>query len=140
MYLKTLKSRNLLDDLFNDSFFNEIDPVTRSDPFARNKGIPFDVAETDDNFKIELMLAGFNKKDFNLEVEDGQLVITGERKENEETKYNHRNSYFGKITKTFTLPKDVLVDKIDAEYVDGVLNVTIPKDKELISSKSIVVR
>jgi len=138
MLVKNLKSRNLLDDLFGDSFFSEINDVYNKP--NGNRGLPYDIIEAEDDFKIELMLAGFNKKDFNLEVDEGKLIISGERKEIEDTKYNHRQSYFGKITKTFTLPKDVIVDKIDAEYVNGVLVVTIPKDKELINSKSIVVR
>ena len=140
MLIKKFKTPNLLDELFSDSFFDEINTVVRSDPFARNKEIPFDVIETDDAYNVELMLAGYDKKDFNLEVDDNKLTITGERNEVEDTKYNHKTSYFGKITKTFTLPKEVIVDKIDAEYINGILKVTVPKDKELIGSKSIVVR
>ena len=50
------------------------------------------------------------------------------------------NSFYGKVKKTFTLPKDVIIDKIDAEYVNGVLVVKVPKDKEKISNRKIVVR
>lgn len=126
------KNRSPFDVLFNDSLFDEFIPKTTN--------VPFDVIENDDNYEIDLIVGGYNKKDFNLEVEDCKLLISGERVEKEDTKYNHKNSYFGKFKKSFTLPKDVLIDKIDAEYVDGVLNVTVPKDKELISSKTIVVR
>lgn len=133
MLTKTLKGENnLLEGLFNDSLFTDYLPKTSN--------IAFDVIETDGEYKIGLLLAGYNKEDFNLEVDDGKLIITGERTEEDETKYNFKNSFFGKITKTFTLPKDIIIDKIDAEYVNGVLNVTIPKDKELINNKKIVVR
>lgn len=120
------------EDLFNDSLFDEIIP--------RTSNVPYDVIEDDDSFEINLVVAGLNKEDINLEVEEGELIVTGERFEKEDVKYNHKNSYYGKFKKKFTLPKDVLVDKIDAEYVNGVLNVKVPKDKELISSKTIVVR
>lgn len=132
MLVKHFKNENLLDNLFNDRFFDDYLPKTTN--------VPFDVIETDDEFKIDLMLAGYEKEDFNLEVDDGKLIISGERKENEEIKYNHKQSYFGLIKKIFTLPKDVVVDKIDAEYINGVLKVSIPKDKELIRSKTIVVK
>lgn len=138
MLVNKFKTPNLLDELFSDSFFDEINDVYNRP--NGNREIPFDVIETDDAYNVELMLAGYDKKDFNLEVDDGKLIITGERKEVEDTKYNHKTSYFGKISKSFTLPKEVMIDKIDAEYVNGVLNVSVPKDKELIGSKSIVVR
>ena len=81
MLIKKFKTPNLLDELFSDSFFDEINTVVRSDPWARNKEIPFDVIETDDAYNVELMLAGYDKKDFNLEVDDNKLTITGERNE-----------------------------------------------------------
>lgn len=130
--IKSFKNERILDHLFSDRFFDDYLPKTTN--------VPFDVVETDDEYKIDLLLAGFEKEDFSLEVEDGKLIISGERKESEDTKYNVKQSYFGIIKKTFTLPKDVVVDKIDAEYVNGVLKVKVPKDRELIRSKLIEVR
>lgn len=132
MLLKRLENKTPFDLLFNDSLFDDYVPNTT--------GVPYDVIETDDEYKIDLLLAGFNKDDFKLEVDDGKLIISGERAEREDAKYTQKNSYYGKFTKKFTLPKDILIDKIDAEYLNGVLNVVVPKDTEQISSKTIVVR
>jgi HSP20 family protein len=132
MLLKKFEHKSPLDLFFNDSLFDDYIPKTTN--------VPFDIIESENEYEINLALAGYNKDDFNLEVEDGKLIISGERVERENAKYNIKNSYYGKFTKSFTLPKEILIDKIDAEYVNGVLNVKVPKDKELISSKTIVVR
>lgn len=132
MLLKRLENKTPFDLLFNDSLFDDYVPNTT--------GVPYDVIETDNEYKIDLLLAGFNKDDFKLEVDDGKLIISGERAERENAKYTQKNSYYGKFTKKFTLPKDVLIDKIDAEYLNGILNVIVPKDTEQISNKTIVVR
>ena len=86
------------------------------------------------------MLPAFKKENFNLFVDNDKLTVEGERTLNEETKYNTKQSYFGSIKRTYTLPNFVDANKIKSEYVDGVLNITIPKLKEKITKKTIEIK
>lgn len=119
-------------ELFNNLFFEKS---------FRSNNVNYDIIEDDDQFIIDLELAGFDKNDFDIKIDDDNLIITGERKiDTEKIKYNYRSTSLGKFKKSFYLPKDVLVEKIDAKYTDGILSIIIPKDKEKIKNKSIVIR
>jgi len=92
-----------------------------------------DVAETDKEFEIQLSVPGMNKKDFNLEVKDGHLTISGERKfEKEDKGKNYRSieSHYGNFKRSFYLPDTVDENKIQAQYKDGILTLTVPKDEK----------
>lgn len=92
-----------------------------------------DVAETDQEFEIQVSAPGMDKKDFKLQLDNGQLTISGERKfEKEDKKRNFHSveSRYGKFTRSFYLPENVNGDKIQASYKDGILTVLIPKDKK----------
>lgn len=120
---------SLFDNFFEpfDRFFNEDYSLAKfNDTFSPLN----DIIETDDNYKIDLMLPAFNKDDFNIDIEGNKLTIEGERKMNEETEYKVRQSYFGKFRKTYTLPNNINADKIDGKYENGVLSVTIPKTEK----------
>ncbi|WP_456428861.1 Hsp20/alpha crystallin family protein [Nitratifractor sp.] len=86
--------------------------------------------ETDDAYYIEVDLPGVKKEDINIDVKDNVLTISGERKIEEERKeddFYRVESVYGTFERSFTLPEDVDVDKIEAEAKDGVLTVKIPK-------------
>ena len=88
------------------------------------------VAETETLYEITLDLPGMNPDEFSLEVHEGRLSITGERKREEikEGKTYHRvERHYGKFRRTFTLGQDVDTDAVAAEYKDGVLTVIVPK-------------
>lgn len=92
-----------------------------------------DVHEDKDKFTVNLELPGFKREDINVHLEDGALVISGERKEEtvgEETEIRRRERYYGKFSRTLTLPTAVTVDKVKAAYKDGILTVTLPKAEE----------
>ena len=92
-----------------------------------------DVTEDNDNLYVHAEIPGVDKKDINVSVTDGVLTISGEKKN--ETRDENKN-YFriertsGSFSRSFTLPTDVMTDKISAEYKDGVLNITLPKSEE----------
>jgi HSP20 family protein len=81
-------------------------------------------------YHMEVDLPGIKKEDINLHIEDGKLILSGERKTKEELKeenYYKIESSFGSFSRSFSLPEDVDVENIHAESVDGVLEITIPK-------------
>ena len=81
-------------------------------------------------YHIEVDLPGVKKEDINIEIEDGGLRISGERKSKEEVKeenYYKVESSFGSFSRSFQIPKEIDVEKIHAESTDGVLEVILPK-------------
>ncbi len=64
-------------------------------------------------------------KDLDVRVQDGHLVVRGERKEEEREKYRHEVRY-GSFSRSVTLPAGAHVDEISARYQDGVLEVRVP--------------
>ncbi len=86
--------------------------------------------EDKDAYYVEIDLPGIKKEDISIDVKDNVLTISGERKVKEEMKeesYYKIESRFGKFIRSFTLPKNVDLDKIEANFENGVLEVVIPK-------------
>ena len=90
--------------------------------------------EADDAYFVEVDLPGVKKEDISIDVKDNVLSISGERKIQDEIKegdYYKIESRYGKFVRSFTLPKDVDSQKIEASNKNGVLEVKIPKQKIL---------
>lgn len=115
---------SMLDSLFSNTtdFYSEVEKGT---------SIPaVNVTETDDSFGLEVAAPGKSKKDFKVEVDNGVLSISSENeetKETEEKNYTRKEYSFNSFCRSFTLPENVDPEGIKAKYVDGVLNVTVPK-------------
>jgi HSP20 family protein len=91
------------------------------------------VDETDAQFEVTAELPGLNKEDVKIEVKDHVLTFTGEKKIEKDKKDRNVHIYergYGKFCRTFTLPDNVDVDKIGAEFEDGILHIDIPKTEE----------
>jgi len=94
---------------------------------------PVDILESKDGYLIRAELPGMKKEDFNLEVNDGTLTLSGERKFEEPAKgveYHRVERVAGKFTRSFYLPQTVKSDAIKATYRDGILEVHVPKAEE----------
>lgn len=101
-----------------------------------------DIAETEKAFEIQIQLPGVKKSDVNIEIDNNQLVVSGERKfenESNEKNYHSRESYYGKFSRSFSMPDIVNVDKINAKQEDGILTITLPKDEKKTAKKLIKV-
>ena len=95
-------------------------------------GLPLDVQETDADVVVTASLPGIKPEDITVEVERGRLAIRGEsRAEREETKgtWHLQERRVGSVERVFTLPVAVKEDTGTADYHDGVLTVTLKKDK-----------
>lgn len=89
-----------------------------------------DVRESDNELKVVAEIPGMKKDDIQVMVHDGVLTISGERKhEKQETEEGilRREISRASFKRTFTLPDTLDVDKIDANYEDGLLRITFPK-------------
>ena len=87
---------------------------------------PYDIMKDDEyNFRIEMALAGFSKKDIEVEVADGVLTIRSV-KENEDDDNNlYRGISYRKFNRKFTLADDIIVK--DAKLQDGLLKISLEK-------------
>ena len=127
-----LISRNFyLDDIFEDfiSPFKEIQ-------------MKCDVYEKDGDYHIEIDIPGFEKKDINLEVKDGYLIISAEKQDkvkDEGKHYIRRERKYGKYQRSFYIG-DVESEKIEAEFKDGLLKILVPKIEEVIDKKVIEIK
>jgi HSP20 family protein len=93
-----------------------------------------DVLESKDSYLIRAELPGMKREDINLEVKDGTLTLSGERKSEklaEGVEYRHVERSSAKFWRSFSLPETVKPDGIEATYKDGVLEVRVPKAEEV---------
>ena len=89
-----------------------------------------DVLESKDAYLLRAELPGMNKEDFNLEVKNGMLTISGERKLEDlvsGVRYRSVEHVAGKFSRSFHLPENVQQDGIQATYHDGILEIYVPK-------------
>jgi HSP20 family protein len=94
---------------------------------------PVDVYEDENAIILKLEVPGVKAEDLDIRLENNHLVVKGERKlENEEKKDNYLRveRRYGSFVRSFTLPNTIHSDKVDASYVDGVLEVTLQKRPE----------
>jgi HSP20 family protein len=114
-----------IDHVF-DAFFGQTDQGRRWVP-------PMDLVEADDNFVLKADLPGLSEGDVNIELQDGTLTISGERKaehEQREKGWYRIERSFGSFNRSLTLPDGVDADAISAQFDRGVLEVRIPKPEE----------
>jgi len=89
--------------------------------------------EDKDNVVVRAELPGMKKEEIEVSVHDGCLTLSGERKSEQKTDEGsaHRSErFFGRFQRTISLPTPVCVDKVKAQYKDGILSVTLPKAEE----------
>ncbi|HOS49694.1 MAG TPA: Hsp20/alpha crystallin family protein [Bacteroidia bacterium] len=86
--------------------------------------------ESDTAYTLELAAPGLAKEDFKIRVEENTLTISGEKKQeqNEKTeKYSRKEFSFTSFTRSFTLPENVNMEGIQANYNHGIMMVVLPK-------------
>eukprot|EP00250_Pteridium_aquilinum_P026486 c33083_g1_i1 orf=404-1102(-) len=97
-------------------------------PRAAGVRAPWDVVEDEEGFHIRVDMPGFAKEDVKVAIEDGVLVVSGERDASKEDPRWAAKSY-SKFNTRLALPDNVHFDKINAELKNGVLFVAVPKIK-----------
>jgi HSP20 family protein len=92
-----------------------------------------DAHEDKDKYVVSLDVPGLKKEDINVSVHDGVLTVSGERRSEKDVKEGtvHRTErFYGKFSRSVSLPAEVRADKVSAVYKEGVLTVEIPKAEE----------
>jgi HSP20 family protein len=122
------KIPSLFNELFESNFGN-----SRAQPSASRWYPAVDVLESKDAYLLRAELPGMKKEDIKVEVTDGTLVVSGERKSEqtaEGVEYRHVERFDAKFYRSFSLPETVKQDSIAATYNDGVLEIRVPKAEE----------
>jgi HSP20 family protein len=134
-----------------DELFSRTAPVERAFPglFARfsfvdrtNDYPSVNVAEDKDGVQVIAEIPGIPKEDVKLQLHDGTLTISGERKVPENANNSEslrREIQYGAFSRTIQLPDNVDAEKVTAEYANGVLRVALPK-QEASKPKEISIR
>jgi HSP20 family protein len=124
---------SLLNDFFTDDWFDS----SLANWKSSGTTLPaVNVRETNDDFRIEVAAPGMKRDDFKVELDNNVLTISSQREEKgEESKkdgsYTRREFIYQAFQRSFTLPENkVEGDEIAAAYVDGILQITIPKKEE----------
>jgi HSP20 family protein len=116
--------------MFNSFFRNE----TEEDSLATTGWNPaVDIAEHDDHYDVKVELPGVTKDDVKIVIQENQLTIRGEKKQEKESKgsdYHRVERSYGAFQRSFTLPSTVKGENIVATFRDGVLNLVLPKAEE----------
>ena len=128
---------HMLDRIFNDGWNNNNK--------IRNNTPSVDIIENEEEFVLTAEFPGFDKKNLNIEVkENGVLNINANSKINKEPNdplYRIRERNSDSYNRKFNLPENAIVEKINAQFKNGLLTVNIPKAKEIESeSKKIKIR
>jgi HSP20 family protein len=92
-----------------------------------------DVAETDTTVEVSAELPGMKPEEINVEVENGQLWISGEKKEEKEEKgktYHRVERRYGSFRRMLPIPASVDPEKVEASFREGVLKITLAKTEE----------
>ncbi|MBK3517629.1 Hsp20/alpha crystallin family protein [Carboxylicivirga marina] len=120
---------SLLNHFFGNELLHDSDFLKGGQHFNTPK---VNIQESDDTFSIEVAAPGFDKNDFNVELENNVLTIEVSKEEKKEEKnYSHYEFSYGSFKRSFTLPKDKVKESgILAKYENGILNIEIPKKDE----------
>lgn len=106
-------------------------------PYKGKASLKTNIKEVNNEYVFEVELPGYKKEDIKLAIEDGNFMITAKKEQEvKDEKLLRVEHYYGEVTRSFYVG-NVLKDKINAKYNNGILTVTIPKDIEAENKKYI---
>lgn len=91
------------------------------------------IKDEKDKYLLEFAAPGLSKKDFKIDLDNYVLTVSSEKeqeKEEKESSYTRKEFVYSRFSRSFTLPKTVNVDKIKADYNNGILSISLPKKEE----------
>ncbi len=117
---------SIMDDFFNTNWNFDIPTYSNSLPAVN-------VKEADKEFLLQIASPGLTKEDFEVSFEDNVLSIEVLKKDDvkeNNTDFTRFEFDYNSFKRSFTIPESVEISKIEASYLNGVLNINLPKKKE----------
>jgi len=130
--------RDAMDRLFDDAFTR---PFSLRDGWSSS--VPaIDMFQTDDEIVVKAALPGMKADEVQINITGEVLTLKGEVQQNqemEEKAWHLREQRFGSFERSIALPTDVVADKAQADFENGILTITLPKADE-VKPRSITVK
>lgn len=117
---------NFLEDFFNNSFMAGFSSPMRTD-----------IKETQDNYILEIEMPGYGKEDIRVECIDGRITVSArqiQQRDEENHNYIRQERNYGKVSRSYSFD-DINEEMVSAEYKDGILRITVPKQKESMQKR-----
>ena len=119
-----------------DDFFKPWNNWFENDLFTgRALTIPaVNITDNKEDFMVALAVPGMKKDDFNIDIDGNMITISCEKEEKieeKESKFTRKEYNFSSFSRSFTLPDEIINEKIEARYEEGVLKLFLPKKKKL---------
>lgn len=127
------KMQERVNRVWGENFFDFFKPMAEENWSLATWSPACDIYENDNEIVIKAELPEVKKGDVHVAIENNVLTIRGERKFSEETKqenYRRVERSYGEFMRSFTLPSFVDATKVNADFKDGVLRVTLAKREE----------
>jgi HSP20 family protein len=129
--MANITRRDPFEDLFRGFFVRPVELGSNGEaPQMR-----VDVKENPESYTVHAELPGIAKDDIHVHIDGPVLSITAERKERKEQKDGERvlrtERYYGKVSRSFQLGQDIDEARSSAKFVDGVLELELPKKVEV---------
>lgn len=128
---------NVFDELFNN-FPAAVENATSS------TAAPVNIHESENGYHLAFNVPGRNKEDFKINLDKGLLTVSFEKREEAEAKEMRsvrKEFSFRNFKRSFTLDEKVNADGIEAAYINGILNIYLPKKEEVkVAPKEITIQ
>ncbi len=134
-------NKNLVNEMMNSFLTNDY-----HENYLQNCRKPaINIFESENDFKIEMMLPGFTREDLKINFHNEMLTIKVDNKEtesrnNEEYKYVRREFDVFNFEKQFKVPQSVKAEGIDAKFENGILNIVLPKKEEALEKAPVDIK
>ena len=119
----------LLDEIFNSS----LSDFVGGDFVSTSPSI--NIIEESDRFLVEVASPGLDKKDFDVQIDNDHLIISvkkEDKKDETQENYSRREFNYTSFRRSFHLPETIDAEKIDANYKEGILTITLNKREEAV--------
>ena len=137
MRIVKYNNNNVFPSLMNEFFNDDL----RMNFFNRRHSVPsVNSVENNDSFEIDLAVPGMKKDDFTIELNDKILVISSNNSDDDQIENIRLNEFnYSSFQRSFRVPESVELDKIKANYKNGILKIKLPKRKDSITKPNRVI-
>lgn len=136
MYMssKTISRINDVFPSFLDDFFKPWNEKFSGNIWGKMLTVPaVNIKENKDLFTITMAVPGMKKEDFKIDLDGHMITVSSEKEEKIDEKEENLTRYeynFSSFSRSFTMPEEVDMNKIEAKYENGILSVHLPKKED----------